>query len=133
MRRVFVDTSAFYAALVGTDMHHRTARAALEEALDDSETRLVTTNLVMLEAMALLQARVGLDAALEFDAAIRPLLEVTWVDAVLYDRAVGRLKLRRSRRVSLVDCASFVFMEAEGIGHALAIDKHFEDEGFVLL
>jgi predicted nucleic acid-binding protein len=133
MNRVFVDTSALFAALVANDSHHEAARKGLEAALEQRDARLVTTSLVLLETMALLQARVGLDAALAFDAAIRPLLEVVWVDKALYDGAVRRLQLRRSRKVSLVDCASFVHMEGQGISHALAFDRHFEDEGFQLL
>ncbi len=54
-------------------------------------------------------------------------------DADLYSRAVRRLALRCRRRVSLVDCLSFVAMEESGIQTAFSFDRHFKDEGFTLV
>ncbi len=59
--------------------------------------------------------------------------EVTAAAAVtetLHRRGFARLVARDRRQLSLVDCVSFEFMEEEGIQQALALDRHFEDEGF---
>lgn len=131
--RVFVDTSALYAALVRTDNAHEPARTKLADLCADAEVTLATTSFVVLETFSLLQARFGTDAALRFDRELCPHLEVSFVDRELHARGVRRVGLRRSRKVSLVDCTSFVFMEEQGIEAALALDKHFEQEGFRLV
>ena len=127
---VFADTSGIFAALVRNDANHEPARETLAGLLDDPEATITTTDFVLLETMALLQARVGLDAALKFDRDLRPVLDVTWVDSALYSRAIRRLNLRQRRRVSLVDCISFVTMEEAGLRTAFSYDQHFADEGF---
>ena len=130
---VFADTSGIFAALVRNDSNHEPARATLAGLLDDPEITIATTDFVLLETMALLQARVGLNAALQFERDLRPVLDITWVDEILYARAVRRLALRQRRRVSLVDCLSFVTMEDAGLQRAFTCDQHFADEGFEMI
>jgi len=130
--RVFLDTSGLYAALVRTDRSHESAKAKLTALLEDRGAVLLTTNFVTLETLSLLQARIGLDAALEFDRLLCPLLDVVFVDDKLYRRGIRRLALRRRRKVSLVDCVSFVLMEEQCLELAFALDRHFEQEGFRL-
>ena len=130
---VFADTSGLFAALVRNDVNHESARETLAGLLDDSEITITTTDFVLLETMALLQARVGLDAALQFERDLRPILDITWVDPTLYVRAVRRLALRHRRRVSLVDCLSFVTMEDAGLQRVFTCDRHFTDEGFEMI
>jgi len=129
---VFVDTSALFALLASNDPNHSAAVVATDR-VEKEGLPLATTGHVVHETMALLQARLGLVAALAFDEHILPLLEVVWVDAALYRRGIRRLALRRSRKVSLTDCISFVVMEERGILQALAFDQQFEQEGFTLL
>ena len=67
MRRVFVDTSAFFAHLVAEDRHHPQARALFERAARESWT-LVTTNAVVSETYTLIRvrARNGRELAVAF-------------------------------------------------------------------
>lgn len=130
--RIFADTSGLYAAVVRADDHHETAARILERLIHD-RSRIETTSYVLIETMALLQTRMGPQAATRFEDDMRPVLAVRWVDEDLHRRAVQRLKLRMGRGVSLVDCASFVAMEEAGIVHAFTFDSHFADEGFTLL
>ena len=103
------------------------------EALLDRRATMIVTSYVLLETLALLQSRVGLDAARQFDHAFRPQLEVRWVDEGLHERAFRRLEIRGAKRVSLADCTSFVVMEEIGVSSAFAFGRHFEEEGFRLL
>ncbi len=128
--KVFLDTSGLFAVLVRNDYMHVRARATFE-SLVERKALLVTTSYVLLETTSLLQARVGLDAARQFQHEFTALFHVHWVDEKLHEKAFRRLELRNRREISLVDCSSFVFMENEGITHALTYDKHFADEGFV--
>ena len=129
---VFVDTSAFYALLVRKDESHDAVRRAFAGLLGDRRP-LWTTSFVMVETMALLQHRIGLSAARDFDEEVLPAVHVRWVDEDLYRLGTDRLWRQDRRHVSLVDCTSFEFMRTQGISAALAIDPHFEEAGFDLL
>jgi predicted nucleic acid-binding protein len=129
---VFVDTSAFYALMVRTDEAHPAVRGAVSQLLA-SERPLWTTSFVVVETMALLQQRIGLAAARDFDEEVLPVVRVTWVDEALYRRGTDRLWREDRRHVSLVDAVSFEFMKREGIRIACAVDSDFEAAGFDLL
>ena len=73
------------------------------------------------------------DATLAFERSLRPLLKVRWVDEDLHARAVRRFENGKAANVSLVDCASFVTMDDEGLAACFGYDRHFEREGFRLL
>jgi predicted nucleic acid-binding protein len=83
--------------------------------------------------MALLQHRIGLAAARDFDEEVLPLVQVRWVDEALYRLATDRLWREDGRQLSLVDVASFEFMRTEDITSALAVDPHFAEAGFKVL
>ncbi len=55
--------------------------------------------------------------------------EVIWVDEALHQSALMRYESNR-RRVSFVDCVSFVVMEQESIERAFCFDEDFQLEGF---
>ena len=129
---VFVDTSAFYALLVRTDDAHKAVRAAFGGLLADKRP-LWTTSFVIVETMALLQHRIGLAAARDFDEEVLPVVQVRWVDDDLYRLGTDRLWREDRRQVSLVDSVSFEFMRLQKLGTALAVDPHFADAGFDVL
>lgn len=129
---VFVDTSAFYALLVRTDRTHGPVKAAFTELVEGGR-RLTTTSFVIVETTALLQHRVGLAAARDFDEDILPVVHVHWVDEPLYRQGADRLWREDRRQLSLVDCVSFEFMAREGIDVALAVDPDFTRAGFDVL
>lgn len=129
---VFVDTSAFYALLVRTDVSHEPVRAAFA-ALVDASRSLWTTSFVIVETMALLQHRIGLQAARDFDEEVLPVVRVHWVDEDLYRLGVDRLWRLDRRQISVVDSVSFEFMRRQGIETALAADPHFADAGFMVV
>ena len=129
---VFADTSAFYALLVRTDSSHDAVRKAFARLLRDGRP-LWTTAFVVVETMALLQHRIGLAAARDFDEDVLPVVQVRWVDEPLYRLGTDRLWREDRRHVSLVDSVSFEFMRIEGLSAALAIDPHFREAGFDVL
>jgi predicted nucleic acid-binding protein len=129
---VFGDTSAFYPLLVRTEADHERVRAAFA-ALLESARPIWTTSFVLLETMALLQHRIGLEAARDFDEDILPVLHVHWVEQDLFRRGVDRLWRADRRRLSLVDCVAFECMLLQGLRTAFALDPHFADAGFELL
>ena len=130
--KVFADTSGLYALLVANDAAHGQARTAFR-TLEDQAATLVTSSFVLVETIALLQRRVGLEAVRGFQARLLPLLEVVWIDREWYQRGIERLYIETQRRVSLVDCLSFEIIEALGIEKAFAFDVHFPRAGFRLI
>lgn len=127
---IFVDTSALFALADRGDPHHAQAKAWLQAALEAQE-ELLTHNYVLVEAMALIQHRLGLPAALKLAQSAQA-FEIEWVHQGLHEEAVERLARARRRPVSLVDQVSFLVMRARGVTRALALDRDFLAEGFQL-
>jgi uncharacterized protein len=126
---VFVDTPGSCAVLDGDDARHAGAARAWRTILDSQET-VSTTNYVIVETTALLQNRIGMDAARLFAADILPVIQVIWVDEGLHRSAMHALLVAGQRRLSLVDCVSFEAMRARGIETAFCVDPHFAEQGF---
>lgn len=130
--RVFVDTSAFYAVLDADDRNHPQAKETWL-ALLDGEAILLTSNYVLVETSALLQNRIGLDAVRVLNNDVLPILEPIWVDQTAHHAASAALLTAGRRRLSLVDCTSFVVMREAGIDKAFAFDAHFAEQGFTVI
>ena len=127
---IFVDTSAIYALADRNDPRHNQAREQLQRILNASED-LLTHNYVLLEALALIQNRLGRAAALQTATDCRA-FQIEWVAEGPHYEALHRLARRGDRHVSLVDQASFLVLRRRGIRTALAYDPDFEQEGFRL-
>jgi predicted nucleic acid-binding protein len=128
---VFADTSALFALLAHDDFMHVRAKANFAY-FGANDVRLLTSSYVLLETIALMQRRIGLEAVADFQAKIRPLLETIWVDEEWHARAMQRLVACGKKDVSLVDCLSFEIMEAKDIRTAFAFAQHYEENGFTL-
>ena len=130
--KIFADTSAFYALLDRSDKHHKAASALWPNLLDINIT-LLTTNYVVSETMALLQNRIGFEAANLWCKDILGTLDVLWIDTETHERGFA-LWLNLGRRgLSFVDCVSFVTMHQHEIEKAFCFKQHFSDHGFELL
>ena len=101
--------------------------------LIEQETSLVCTNYVLVEAFALIQHRLGISAVRTLDDDIVPMLNVHWMTEADHQAGLAALLTAANRRLSLVDCASFETMRSLGIQAAFAFDRHFEEQGFILL
>ena len=128
---IFVDTSAIYAWADAADPNHRTAVRRLQAVLDRGDD-LLTHNYVLLESTALIQARLGLPAAVGLAQDAESFV-VAWVDEELHGQAVRELGRMKKRQISLVDHVSFLVMKKRGVGVAFAFDPDFVAAGFSLL
>ena len=129
---VFVDTSAFLAVLAADDEYHATAAAIWRQLVTDEEP-LVTNNYVLVETLALLQRRIGLNAVHAFQAKIVPSLMIRWIDESQHHQATLSVLNANRRQLSLVDCASFQTMRQDSIARAFTFDQHFAEQGFELV
>lgn len=129
MRNVFVDTSGFYALLDATDLFHRKTSILFSQAAALDWT-LHTTNYIVLESTALIQARLGWDALDAWTHRVLPHCHIGWVNQDLHQRGESRWVHARERRLSLTDCISFEYMRENSITEAITHDDHFARQGF---
>lgn len=127
MSTTFVDTSALYALMDAADPAHAAAASAFAAL---SGTELVTHSYVLLEAVALVQRRLGVEAVSDLTEHLLRPVEVTWVDSELHAAGLRAVLASRQRQVSLVDHVSFEVMRRQRIGTAFAFDPDFQAQGF---
>lgn len=125
--RTFVDTSALIAILDADDARHEGASAIFRAIVRSAE--LVTHNYIHVEALALIQTHLGVDAARSLAGDVLPLLTTVWVDESLHDAAIAAHHARGGTR-SLVDEVSLIVMRASGVDSAFAYDAEFEALGY---
>ena len=126
---VFVDSSALFAVLNAEDPNHKKAFEMWRRFLAE-DTVLVTTNYVLVETVAVVQRRFGMEAVRTFQNDIVPALTILWIDKAVHQAGALGMIAAGSRTLSLVDCVSFHVMRQHGITAAFAFDQHFEEQVF---
>jgi predicted nucleic acid-binding protein len=128
---IFVDTSALLAFLDRDALRHEEVASTFADVL--RKRRALTHNYVVVETEALAHRRLGGTVTRRLLEDVVPTLEVAWVDQPLHAAAVAAHVRSLRRRSSLVDHVSFELMRERGIVSALALDRHFANEGFRVL
>ena len=126
---VFVDTSALFALLDAEDAGHDLAFPAWSSDIDAC-AGFVTTNCVIVEAVAVAQRRRGIDAVCTLVDEYLPLIEVGSVSTEDRTAALSAPPAAGRRRLSLVDCVSFTVMRRLGVREYLGLAPPFEEQGF---
>ena len=133
-RRVFGDTSFFFALVAKRDPAHRQAVAAYEKLLR-AGARVVTTDYVVDETLTLTKARIDAPTSLSLlDRMERS--ESIELEPVTSDKFLASKQYFRKHSdhgYSFTDCTSFVLMNELDIGAALTTDRHFKEAGFEVL
>ena len=129
---IFIDTSAFYAVLDQDDDNHRKAAATWNDIIGRN-CGLATSNYILLETVALLQSRIGIEAVRVFQSDVVPILRVEFVTPELHAIGMAALLAASKRRLSLVDCISFEIVRSIGLEAVFAFDSHFRAYGFKML
>lgn len=127
MRRVFVDTGAWYALVDRSDPDHPEARRFFEA----NRIPLATSNFVFDETVTLLRRRLGWAVAVEFGRRLKGselagMVHVTGEDE---DAAWEIFRKFRDKDFSYTDCTSFAVMERLKLRTAFAFDGHFAATG----
>ena len=130
--RIFIDTSAFYALLDRDDTNNQKAKKVWTNLLV-AEHVLVTSNYILVEAFALMQNRLGLEAVRGFQEDILPLVNIEFVSPEMHRSGMSALLSASRRSLSLVDCVSFELMRSSGIKTVFAFDNHFKEQGFTVM
>ena len=125
---IFLDTSAIYALADKEDENYKEAEELFALALSQ-EQQFLLHNYILAEVSALIQRRLGLEQTKKFlkEAAQ---FHILWVDPPLHRLAENYFYKHATRKLSFVDCTSFVVMRQQGITHAFAFDEDFKKAGF---
>jgi len=131
---IFVDTSAWYVAVVGGSPDAQRVRRALGERVRGA-VRAVTTNLVVAETHALLLRRVNREVALAFTGQVgrAPNIVVHASPELESDAMRNWLEAFDDQDFSFTDAVSFAVMKERGIREAITLDRHFVTAGFTAL
>ncbi len=136
MPELFADTSGWGNLVDPTQPFHTLTATVYRDARRRAH-KIVTTNYVLSELVALLTSPLGIPRAaivsLIDGLKSSPYIEVVHIDLALDHEAWLLLRSRLDKNWSLVDCASFVVMQHRGISEALTADHHYEQAGFVRL
>ena len=130
--RIFVDTSAYYAAVDQRDASHAAVAATMRE-LFAARRRLKTTNAVLFELHGLQLNRLGRRVALATLSELRVSQTIVRVRERDETRADEILSRYADKDFSLTDALSFAVMERLGVGAALTLDRHFAQFGWMII
>jgi predicted nucleic acid-binding protein len=134
MRAVFADTSYWIAASDRKDSWAAVAASA-EYAL--ANTILITTDEILVEYLAAFSGA-GPKARQRSSSYVRRLFSRRDVSVVPQSResfldGLSLYETRPDKGYSLTDCISMCTMRAQGIREVLTTDRHFAQEGFIVL
>jgi uncharacterized protein len=127
VKRLFVDTGAWYALADRKDPDHN----RVADCLQHQPGRLATTNFILDESVTLIRYRLGFAAAKTFGDSlwrgdVATVLAVSRQDEA---RAWEIFTRYRDKSFSFTDCTSFAVMQRLKIANAVAIDEDFRDFG----
>jgi len=94
---------------------------------------LKTTNYIIIETLALLQSRLGFEAAHLYSSDILGIVDVLWVKEPRHNLAFELWLGLGRKKLSLVDCVSFITMRHYQLGYVFGFDRHFDEQGFQIL
>ena len=130
--RVLIDTSAFYALRSVTDRFHDQARDAYERLID-REQELWTTSYALVETVALMHRRLGMEAIIAFeDWQGRSRLQVRWIGSRMHGVAWDRFMADEGRGLSLVDW-TLATASREMSAPIFTFDAGFAEEGLPVI
>jgi predicted nucleic acid-binding protein len=125
---IFVDTGAWYAASVPSDVDHDAARAFIASNVES----FVTSDYVYDELLTLFRSRGHMVRAKGWVEQIRAnrcdIIQVTTDDV---EHATEMFFRFADKDWSFTDCACFVIMQRLGIQKAFSFDDHFRQFGMV--
>ena len=130
-RRVFVDTSAFFATVNRRDESHANAAATLQRLVQE-RSQLITANFIVAELHALLLARIGREVALTTLQELYASQTTTIVRVSEADELEARAIFERydDKSFSFTDATCFAIMQRLAIQQAFTLDRNSRQSGF---
>ncbi len=132
MKRVFIDTGAWYALKNKNDSHHNKA-VHFFKTIYDKQVICYTSDYVIDEAITLTRARLKnheVSKILAEELFSETAAKIIYVAPKYLPRALEIYAKYNDQVFSFTDCTTFAIMEDLKIEEALAFDSHFESFGF---
>ncbi len=132
MRKIFVDTGAWYALKNKNEPNHSSA-VAFFRSLPETGTVCYTSDYVIEEAITLTRVRLNnhqVAASLAEELFSEQAANIIHTAPLYLPRALAIFKKFADQSFSFTDCTSFAIMENLKIEEALSFDRHFSFEAF---
>jgi predicted nucleic acid-binding protein len=128
VKRLFIDTGAWYAVVDKKDPDHRVA----EHFLRNNKIPLLTTNFIFDETITLIRSRLGWSVARDFGERLKQsgFVSIIVVKDEDEERAWEIFLKYRDKDFSYTDCTSFAVMERLKIDTTFSFDSHFQTMKF---
>jgi predicted nucleic acid-binding protein len=128
MKRIFVDTSGWYALVDDDDEDH----LAVAGWFNKNTFPLVTTNYTFSETITLINNRLGHEKAVAFGSRLMESRSISLHRATDEEEkeAWAYFVKHGDKKYSFTDCVSFIVMKKSSVREALSLDKHFRQSGF---
>ncbi len=129
-RIAFLDTGALYAFVNRNDTDHGKVVAAYR-----ATDRFLAHSAILMETFSLVAKRLSKPLAIRLVEGVLadPKVEVVHLTEALKAAAWTRCVRFSDKEWDWIDCASFELMEQRGVRHALTLDHHFRQAGFIPL
>lgn len=133
-RRVFGDTSFFFALVAKRDPAHRSAVVAFEKLLR-AGARVITTDYIVDETLTLTKARIDAPTSVSLLDRIErsDSIDLELVTSEKFVASKQYFRKHSDHGYSFTDCTSFVVMDDLEVRSALTTDRHFKEAGFEVL
>ncbi|HEY3901041.1 MAG TPA: PIN domain-containing protein [Chthoniobacter sp.] len=124
---IFVDTGAWVARFSRRDQYHDHA-SVIWAKLKSAQVRIVTSDSVFVETVALLTRQLGARPAVEAGRFLKNWQGLTILRALPEDEiaALDLLEKFSDQSVGFVDCLSFALIRRYHIPAAFSFDRHFD-------
>lgn len=99
----------------------------------ENDFYLQTSNYIIVETLALLQSRLGFEAANLWYQDVLSLAEVLWIDGSMHNLAYELWLGLGRRKLSFGDSVSFLAMKHYKVQKVFGFDKHFDEQGFEIV
>lgn len=132
MRKVFIDTGAWYALKNKKDPHHADV-VSFFKSLPKEGIVCYTSDYIIDEAITLARARLNdhhISLLLAEELLSEKAAKLIYVAPRYLSRSLEIYRTYSNHHFSFTDCTSFAIMEDLKIEEALAFDRHFSFESF---
>ena len=134
MKKVFVDTSYLIAINFPGDQWHQKAIQARQRLGDDAD--LLASEVSLHEFLtSTAKGAAARDNGIQAVQRIftHNTIEIIWQKQKWFEAGFALYRQRRDKAYSLQDCILMAIMYDMGIREILTSDRHFEQEGFIIL
>jgi predicted nucleic acid-binding protein len=128
---IFIDTGAWVAIFDKDDQHHAQA-SRIWWKINAEKSRIVTSQLVMVETLTLLARRIRYAYAVEVGHRLYASPSLAILRSDYHDEFPALMLMAKwaDQKVGFADCISFCLMRRLQISAVFAFDRHFELAGF---